>query len=146
MATTGVFAVIRNDDGHVLCVRQNYPPFRWTLPGGRVEPHESPLEALHREVLEETGRRIEIISFIGAYAVPFDDDLVLAFAASSAEPVDWQPNGEIAELGWFAPAALPEPMSPRSRWRIADAVAGRSGVVRVFTSEDDDLPVSFPPL
>src|SRR5262245_35013833 len=75
MATIGVFAVIRNDDGHVLCVRQNYAPFRWTLPGGRVEPHESPLEALHREVLEEIGRRIEITSFIGAYAVPFADDL-----------------------------------------------------------------------
>jgi 8-oxo-dGTP diphosphatase len=146
MATIGVFAVIRNDAGQVLCVRQNYAAFRWTLPGGRVEPHESPLDALHREVLEETGRRIEIISFIGAYAVPFADDLVLAFAALSREPVDWQPNGEIAQLDWFMPTALPEPISPRTRWRIADAVAGRSGVVRVFTSEDDDLPVSFPPL
>jgi 8-oxo-dGTP pyrophosphatase MutT (NUDIX family) len=146
MATIGVFAAIRNDDGHVLCLRQNYAPFRWTLPGGRVEPRESPLDALHREVLEETGRRIEILSFIGAYAVPFADDLVLAFAASSTEPVAWQANGEIAELAWFAPDALPEPMSPRTRWRIGDAMAGRSGVVRVFTTEDDDLPASFPPL
>src|SRR5262245_36082106 len=123
MATIGVFAVICNDARRVLCVLQNYPPFRWTLPGGRVEPHESPLEALHREVLEETGRSIEITSFIGAYAVPFADDLVLAFAALSAESVAWRPNSEIAELGWFATDALPEPMSPRTRWRIADAVA-----------------------
>ena len=31
---------------------------RWTLPGGGIDPGESPLEALHREVWEESGQRI----------------------------------------------------------------------------------------
>jgi 8-oxo-dGTP diphosphatase len=30
-------------------------PNQWSMPGGRVEPGESPLEAARREVLEETG-------------------------------------------------------------------------------------------
>ncbi len=32
---------------------------RWTLPGGGIDPGESPLDALHREVWEESGQRIE---------------------------------------------------------------------------------------
>lgn len=32
---------------------------RWTLPGGGIDPGESPLEALHREVWEESGQTIE---------------------------------------------------------------------------------------
>lgn len=33
----------------------------WLPPGGHVEANETPIEALHREVLEETGLRIELI-------------------------------------------------------------------------------------
>jgi 8-oxo-dGTP diphosphatase len=32
---------------------------RWTLPGGGIDPGESPLEALHREVWEESGQYID---------------------------------------------------------------------------------------
>jgi 8-oxo-dGTP pyrophosphatase MutT (NUDIX family) len=32
---------------------------RWTLPGGGIDPGESPLEALHREVWEESGQSID---------------------------------------------------------------------------------------
>ncbi len=32
----------------------------WELPGGKVEPEESPLDALHREIDEELGVKIQI--------------------------------------------------------------------------------------
>jgi len=32
----------------------------WELPGGKVEPGEDPLDALHREINEELGVRIEL--------------------------------------------------------------------------------------
>jgi 8-oxo-dGTP diphosphatase len=37
------------------------------LPGGGVDPGESPLPALHREVLEETGHRIRVARRLGAF-------------------------------------------------------------------------------
>lgn len=136
MATIGAFATLLDDAGRVLCVRQAYPPQEWTLPGGRVEPNESPLAALHREIMEETGCRIAIERYVGTYARTDADDLVLLFAARILARTAWIPNGEIAELGFFAPAALPAPMNSRHRQRVEDAVSGRSGVVRVYDSPD----------
>jgi 8-oxo-dGTP diphosphatase len=34
---------------------------KWMPPGGHVEPNETPIETVHREVLEETGFGIDII-------------------------------------------------------------------------------------
>lgn len=49
-------------DGRILLIqRANEPQAgRWTVPGGRVEPGESPAQAAAREVLEETGLQVEI--------------------------------------------------------------------------------------
>jgi 8-oxo-dGTP pyrophosphatase MutT (NUDIX family) len=34
-------------------------PHRWCLPGGHVDPGEDPLDSAHRELLEETGLKVE---------------------------------------------------------------------------------------
>jgi 8-oxo-dGTP diphosphatase len=54
-------------DGKVLLVRRARAPGAgfYSLPGGRVEFGESLHVALHREVDEETGLKIEIISLAG---------------------------------------------------------------------------------
>jgi 8-oxo-dGTP diphosphatase len=47
----------------LLAARRNDPPEhagRWEFPGGKVEPGESPVEALHRELREELGVTVEL--------------------------------------------------------------------------------------
>ena len=48
--------------GQVLLVRRGTAPFlgRWSLPGGRVEPGETPEQAVKREVREETGLDVDV--------------------------------------------------------------------------------------
>ena len=45
------------DGGSILLVRRGTPPSEglWSVPGGRLEWGETMAEAVHREVLEETG-------------------------------------------------------------------------------------------
>ncbi len=52
---------------HVLLTHQSSPKPETQLPGGGIDPGESPITALHREVLEETGWTIANPKRIGAY-------------------------------------------------------------------------------
>ena len=55
MRSSSAAARGRAHAGRLLCVWQGR---ELQLPGGGIDPGESPLAALHREVLEETGWRI----------------------------------------------------------------------------------------
>ena len=62
----GVYAVLWRD-GRVLLTHQAEPAPEFQLPGGGIDPGESPLHALHREVFEETGWRIAPQRRLGAF-------------------------------------------------------------------------------
>jgi 8-oxo-dGTP pyrophosphatase MutT (NUDIX family) len=67
-------------------------PERWTLPGGGVEPGESPEEAAHRELEEETGLVGQPLRRVGDYslacALHGRDDVTLFTAATSLTDAD----------------------------------------------------------
>ena len=62
----GVYALLLQGD-HILTTFQQNPLPEYQLPGGGIDPGEQPLAALHREVMEETGWRIEIDRRLGAF-------------------------------------------------------------------------------
>jgi 8-oxo-dGTP diphosphatase len=132
MLTLGVFAAITDEDGRILCVRMNYATHAWTTPGGRVELGESPLDALKREVLEESGLDVVPEELVGVYSKPYKNDIVLFFRARVVAQNPWQPNDEIAQMGYFGRDNLPDPMGLVARTRIIDALDGITGIVRVI--------------
>lgn len=63
---TGAYAILPRN-GLVLLTRQMEPHPDIQLPGGGIDPGESPLRTLHREVFEETGWSIAAPKRIGAF-------------------------------------------------------------------------------
>lgn len=62
----GAYAVLWRA-GRILVTFQEVPLPEFQLPGGGIEPGESPLRALHREVMEETGWHIGAPRRLGAF-------------------------------------------------------------------------------
>lgn len=99
-------------DGKILLVRRARSPGNgfYSLPGGRVEFAESLHTALHREVDEETGLRIEILGFAGWREVlPGDGSgghyVIMSFAARWAAR-EVVLNDEHDDFKWLSPDAL----------------------------------------
>ena len=66
MSKRVAFCLVENDIGQVLLVQRGYgkEKFQWSLPGGNCDGQESYRRAASREVREETGLCVEIISTI----------------------------------------------------------------------------------
>jgi 8-oxo-dGTP diphosphatase len=62
----GAYAILPLGDG-LLLTRQSEPEPEIQLPGGGIDPGESPIAALHREVFEETGWTIAAPRRLGAF-------------------------------------------------------------------------------
>jgi 8-oxo-dGTP pyrophosphatase MutT (NUDIX family) len=118
-------AVVLAPDRHVLLVRFEFPQAsRWALPGGGIEPGETPIDALRRELAEEVGlhdapigphlwSRLHIVPFLNGLYDGQREQIHLVAVDHAFEPrpaLDWeQLNAEyVFELRW---------------WRIDDIVA-----------------------
>lgn len=136
-------AIIR--DGRVLAARRTTPAElagRWELPGGKVEPGESPDGALVREVAEELDCRIQVTGWLDG-AVPIAQTHVLTVAAArltSGEPtptehdlVRWLSADELGDVDWLEPD---RPFLPELAALLRGSSAGR-GPRAIFFDADD---------
>ncbi len=93
--------------GRVLLARHRFGAPQWRFLGGFLAPRERVEDALAREIREETGLGIEvgpILEVVTGYRWA-RVELVFAYRVTGGTAVL---GGEVVELGWFAPAALPE--------------------------------------
>ena len=104
-----VTAAILVNDGMLLIAKRRATarlPNLWDLPGGKVEPDETPEECLKRELIEEIGIGVSVKEQVGTSTYTYDFGTVelLAFRA------DWD-NGDFhskdhQEIRWAFPHEL----------------------------------------
>jgi 8-oxo-dGTP diphosphatase len=140
MATPRVAAgaLFLDDAGRVLVVRPNYKDY-WDIPGGYVEPGESPRAACFRELKEELGLDILIGGHLVVDWAPIDpegDKLLFIFdggtlSAEQLQRVVLQPD-ELAELRFAEVAILPSLMPDRLWRRLETAIAAKIAAVPAY--------------
>ena len=105
-----IIAVVRRTpqgDRLLLARNQRFPPGRYSVIAGYVEPGETLEGAREREVCEEVGIQIRNVRYFGSQPWPFPNSLMIGFTAEYAGGEFTLEESEIAEAGWFAADALP---------------------------------------
>jgi 8-oxo-dGTP pyrophosphatase MutT (NUDIX family) len=118
-----VGAIIVNSEGCVFVQRRSNErklfPGLWDVPGGHVEPGETPLEALAREVYEETGWRVRrIVAELGEWHWRGDDgaerrelDYVVEVRGDLSAP---RLDPGYVEYAWVGPSDLDRVIDSRT--------------------------------
>ena len=117
-------ALIRDDRGRVLLVKQTGGPFAgaWLLPGGRAADDESAIHALVREVREETGLTMTDALYVAGYRTSGEGyDLTVLMYRGPAEGTLVPERGSDAR--WFDADAIPD-LHPALRRQLRDAGVG----------------------
>lgn len=130
--TVGVGAVMERNGG-LLVVKRTYGALlgKWTIPSGYVEPHESVVMTLEREVREETGiegRAGTLVAVRNRVTRDVNDTfLVFLMAYLSGEP---RPDGnEVSEAAFVPiPDLLRSPDCPPFTRVAAEALLHAGGM------------------
>ncbi|QDG53955.1 methyltransferase domain-containing protein [Persicimonas caeni] len=148
----GAYALLVENDA-VLLVRKQRGPYRgcWDLPGGGLETNESPVEALFREVQEETGLRLDapqpltttVIQCCHLLDRPQPEELLhvaLIYRASSpdaVEPAVVVDNEDVSHAVWLPLDQLPgtqlTPIAQEALTAFSDKTA---------FSDEDGIPMT----
>ncbi len=107
-------AICTDARGRVLLARRAHEPFRgyWDLPGGFLNEGEHPLDALHRELTEETGLQVEPIEFQGIWMDRYGDGedahaTLNLYWTARVIGGELEAADDVTELAWFHADELP---------------------------------------
>ena len=112
--TFGVVGAILERDGKFLLVKENKSAVKgmWNHPAGWIDVGENPIEAVKREVKEETGFDFEPKNILGIYSICKPEAGVLhhgikiIYIGIISEKEAGRFEDEISEIKWFAPEEI----------------------------------------
>lgn len=107
--------VLIHRPGELLLVRKaEWAAGRYGLVAGFLDFGEGLEEAVHREVLEETGVTVKELRYVGSQAWPFPSQIMAGFVAEYAGGDLRVDRHELEDARWFPLGSLPELPPPRS--------------------------------
>lgn len=114
MKSIEVVAGVIVSGGKVFATQRGYGDFKdyWEFPGGKMEPGESPEEALRREIEEELATEVEVGKRIGTVDYDYPDfHITLHFYRCAIvsgdlellehEAAKWLGPGQVPSLDWL---------------------------------------------
>ncbi len=117
---------------HLLLIKTAYGTF-WQTPGGTLNPGEAPEQGALRELKEETGLDGTIREKLGVYTSSTEGkrDIIHLYIVDVDQEeltLEW----ELKAAGWFSLDALPEDVSPATKRRINEYLAGQRAIEGVW--------------
>ncbi|MHB1110201.1 MAG: NUDIX hydrolase [Devosia sp.] len=93
------------DKRKVLLIQRARAPYSgmWTLPGGRLEPGETPKQCAAREIKEELGLRVHRLQPVTQLSLGEAGNFLLQVFATEAFEGEIVPSEEIAAYHWVRP-------------------------------------------
>jgi len=125
-AVFGVRAMVEDPQGRVLLVRHSYLG-GWHFPGGGVDRGEPPDLAIVRELEEEVGLAESTApEFVALFVqkVAWITNVVALYRVRNAR-IEFKPNLEIREAGFFARDSLPVGTTAATKQRLAE-ISGKA--------------------
>jgi 8-oxo-dGTP pyrophosphatase MutT (NUDIX family) len=131
-----VVCLIHDEEDRILLVR--HVDGWWTLPGGAIDPGETPAEAARRETREEASLDVELIRLAGVYGgypdfhgfYPNGDEIAWVTTVFEARIVGGTAapgDDETAEVRWATlDEAFATDITPSTRHILAGVVDGRA--------------------
>lgn len=129
-----VTALVQNSAGDYLSIKAPDPDRGWELPGGHVEQGEHLIDALRREVREESGVEITPGPLFGIYSNMSSNALVFAFMATYLSG-ELTTSSESLDVAWLPETQLLNTLHrPMILDRAKDGIANNGRVrYRVYT-------------
>lgn len=101
-----IIVLVQAGDSCLLARQASWPPGRYSVIAGFVEPGESLEDAVKREVMEESGIAVSEIYYHSSQPWPFPSSLMLGFMAHAATTEFNLIDNELEEARWMTRAQI----------------------------------------